>query len=1375
MINDFGKEAVDKNPAQWYIVSKTILQDPNTKKEEDRKSAQDIYEYAKTILPEDFERKLRDRYLSTPDKIQIERSSNEDLNQLLRENRDRLYQYKKNKITQQATYIARENAIKEELMKRGLSPQEAFTERGPFMKGLQVADRVFSSAQNATAWLTDRLADKIAEERVRKKIEHGELPAQALADRIEITRTAPTFKEAMYNSEGWRESIHRIYMENPDFRNVIEKKANNEALTPDQDKLWKEYENVERWLGGTLNVVADPGMLLDALVGKIAQVAKLSKANKLAKATDTIKNVADVVKKEAVNSVNAVSLGETFIKDAPLVVGKNNGKNIPKAVTEALQKAKNAPDVINAADDILKMKPIPQPVKLDNAKQIQLIARKKNIDVKDIQKSLKEALQNATLPSEKAAVRKGFKAEKEAIITAAKDDIKKLRTAVKTDTQAKMKLAQEAIQNAKNAPANTAFLPQDIAQKAELLIQRAKELSPKLAKQAEKSLSLINKESKNIVKAQASPTANTVARITDWLDAVKTRVSEGKGIRVLRKAFISDVPRATRPAFEEYRLAQNFYRQKYGTFASNLDTAISTYARKNKLSKETVGEMIANAVEMGGRFKDDFLNKIVDAVDALNKDILIDSVKEGVKAVPLGMTDEGLQAWESAVREYQRTFKANPSDPLLDNIEQKLYDMLTRANLRQTGVPVADMFAKGAPEYMLHLMTPEAKEFIMKRMKQISKEPQAVTSNVSNIMRKGFPKQSIDQINKMWQNGEITGELAQLLEGFTGKKIFETDPAKLLKVRGYRTANAVAMKHLKDSLIQLKNSDTRMLLFSDVPMRGLAPVMIDKEVIGYANPDVVTEITKLAADIVPGGKIHNKAVELYDKMLGGLRKITLLPFPSFHLRNELGNIYTLALANASATSTTMAASLMKQLIKPDAKRLSTWRFTAKDGRIYTGADVVREAEKANLFNAGLAGAEFGGSTAGFHPIQKTLNKLYENEKILSKGKSTTQLGRAVNKAQHAVAVPYDIAMDSSAAFGAMLENHAKLSLFIDRLRKGYTPAAAASDVRKFLFDYGQLTRFESEKIKRLAFFYTWFRKNLALQLSQIASPMTKRVIRAVNDWNESAASDQIIDERFMNQYLINQPLLRMGIDPAMQRESLMGLENLIPFYDLNKLVKMFYPSSDIKDARYNMLDTVYSFANPILKTPIDLIRNTDSFSGQKISEIPGDTTTYLGINMPTWLAYTLKQNRLASTLNKINPGNISGGQETLSWTGRINPAPQLSEQDKWNTIILGKAMQYDVPYSKSMGGSQTKKRILDRLNKIERSVYKFERVYAGKQYPMQDMQDLVDELKSVARIYVEAVNSGFIDVDDANTRNRIMKTMQKLGELHQRYKSLENQ
>jgi hypothetical protein len=75
------------------------------------------------------------------------------------------------------------------------------------------------------------------------------------------------------------------------------------------------------------------------------------------------------------------------------------------------------------------------------------------------------------------------------------------------------------------------------------------------------------------------------------------------------------------------------------------------------------------------------------------------------------------------------------------------------------------------------------------------------------------------------------------------------------------------------------------------------------------------------------------------------------------------------------------------------------------------------------------------------------------------------------------------AAEAGRNFNGAVEDNARLANFIHNLDRTGDAKIAASHVHKYLFDYGDLTHIEQEKIKKLVPFYTFMRKNVPLQVA----------------------------------------------------------------------------------------------------------------------------------------------------------------------------------------------------------------------------------------------------------------------------------------------------
>lgn len=227
----------------------------------------------------------------------------------------------------------------------------------------------------------------------------------------------------------------------------------------------------------------------------------------------------------------------------------------------------------------------------------------------------------------------------------------------------------------------------------------------------------------------------------------------------------------------------------------------------------------------------------------------------------------------------------------------------------------------------------------------------------------------------------------------------------------------------------------------------------------------------------------------YDRWLGVWKSYTLGTSPSWMANNILGNLWNgFFLADASPDALRTAYQVMRRgrerftyKVKPG----DTLSQIAKDYNV----PIERLMEANNIRNPNLifAGDELlipepVGTIAGrteaevldlAERLGVTFRGLYGGEirKTLEE-----QLGRG--GAATAITSPVKPVFQANQVF----ENWTRLGLFIDGLQKGMSPEDAAFRVKKFLFDYTDLSETEQQVFKRIAPFYTWMRKNLPLQV-----------------------------------------------------------------------------------------------------------------------------------------------------------------------------------------------------------------------------------------------------------------------------------------------------
>jgi hypothetical protein len=345
--------------------------------------------------------------------------------------------------------------------------------------------------------------------------------------------------------------------------------------------------------------------------------------------------------------------------------------------------------------------------------------------------------------------------------------------------------------------------------------------------------------------------------------------------------------------------------------------------------------------------------------------------------------------------------------------------------------------------------------------------------------------------------------------------------------------------------------------------------------------------------------------------------------PGFHLRNGVSNMVQTwigGLGDAGGGILNPA-----RLIKTHAKAASLLRDPGKIGQVgaYSG-DEIRTA----LRHYGVVSEH----SSSFDE----LNDLIENE-VKHAGESSlkrtlTQTANPLNT-QNAL-------LKKGAAAGNQIENTSRLALFLDQLEKGRSLEDAALHVRKYLFDYSELTDTERAIRDTTLPFYTWMRKNIPLQLETLVKDPAKL---ATIDKARTAVEDATEDAGVQ---------LPMGSIPEWMRDQVQ-----LPFLDDQGAAVFGNPSLPVQDL--NKLDPAkfrenfLAGLNPLVRIPIEVGANKEMFTGRPIYNEDlgpmslrranplaahlglGTVETQKGTEMPAILDYAMRQNPMTTTMGRV--------------------------------------------------------------------------------------------------------------------------------------------
>ena len=184
-------------------------------------------------------------------------------------------------------------------------------------------------------------------------------------------------------------------------------------------------------------------------------------------------------------------------------------------------------------------------------------------------------------------------------------------------------------------------------------------------------------------------------------------------------------------------------------------------------------------------------------------------------------------------------------------------------------------------------------------------------------------------------------------------------------------------------------------------------------------------------------------------------------------------------------------------------------------------------------------------------------------------------------------------------FGRITEHNARGALFIQSMLDGMTGAEAAANVKKYLFDYSELTDFERDVMRNIIPFYTWIRKNVPLQLQSIIDRPHKyaNVGKILNEIGESSMyeyQDDPATPDYFRETLARRFPVNLGNQPTYITPDL-------PYLDVQL-------AEGLLDA-----NVWIGMMHPALKTAIELHGNEKSLTGAPIwKEYGGDEPTMVG-------------------------------------------------------------------------------------------------------------------------------------------------------------------
>ena len=359
-------------------------------------------------------------------------------------------------------------------------------------------------------------------------------------------------------------------------------------------------------------------------------------------------------------------------------------------------------------------------------------------------------------------------------------------------------------------------------------------------------------------------------------------------------------------------------------------------------------------------------------------------------------------------------------------------------------------------------------------------------------------------------------------------------------------------------------------------VKGL-PKDLQKEVINYLD-DAGMLGKKMAVHSSAYGILKNAqnaykinlnvGVKYFDKFLNTWKELSLLS-PAFHIRNFIGNWTNMSMAGLNPKEILEETSnAFRELSKRDEllKKLSDGTITAQEKVLLSSS---------NAYVSGLSSTRRG---------VRDLENLAELKRV---SPETSQ--KFVGKAKET----YDKVVGANFKLAERADEVQRLAMFNALKKRGLTEAQAIQRVREVLFDYGKLTGFEKDVMKRIFPFYTFMKENMIFQFKNSIqnSGRYKNLFRGYKHYLEEVADIQAED---MPSYMSGNMWLPL---PFMVNKN---DKEAISFLKLN------LPASDFFEFVEDPLKkTSSSIAVPI-KAGWEFLTGVDAFTGAPIEQFKGE-------------------------------------------------------------------------------------------------------------------------------------------------------------------------
>lgn len=673
-----------------------------------------------------------------------------------------------------------------------------------------------------------------------------------------------------------------------------------------------------------------------------------------------------------------------------------------------------------------------------------------------------------------------------------------------------------------------------------------------------------------------------------------------------------------------------------------------------------------------------------------------------VKSAALAATNKGYFELENLYKEIQREMSSALVDPAtgqrlarsqVDRIMEQVPQMIEDGSIRNAS-PVHRQLADIWEKYRSNFFQTEYAHGLHDAGDELSNYVYHVYRNSEEAERYGLGVYGRKHVGT--ENPPFTNR--RQIPSIQAAEAAGLDPIKRLdEILAYRAqkhyevmSRANFIDKVKEFGVKLPDDPrARSLVEKELKGRGYRAAdskfldKVDGKDAWYFDKDVADSI-KFAEKITARDPAAQHFVRMFDRVQNNWKFLAAVANPGAQVKNLYGDVFSNFMAGV------VNPKRYKQAMKIVGKHRGVRGFNQEAEQVFKiGTERITDRQVDELYTklglkSGYTRAEFGGARG-------VVGRLVEASGV---GKVTGLVSKGARGASE------------------LREDFGRMALFLDTLHKegkhiksfaDFEKAGqkAADTVRKYLFDYSDLTRFEKTYLRRVVPFYTFMRKNIPLQLELLATKpgrvsIIPKSLRALQQATGVDSADLV----FPGLSKIAPEWLR-EIGAVRVAENMSGIGGMYaaPDFPFISAVQTLEHPSDILGS-----------ISPLLKAPIELKTGQILRSGAKLKEgkvlgSTGKLLPYLLSQIPQYERLIGPRSDLASKIRFATGAPIYNidAKDILSELRRIQEPMKAAtaQRNAERRSVLGVGPQFDFPNKVVYDPRNFKLKHLERLKRIK--------------------------------------------------------------------------